>query len=146
MNPRPLGPEPSALPAALLPVTIEKKTLSFGKGVARVTGLEPVISGVTGQRDNQLRYTRVMVCTIKERMIRVNMEKAVFIRAKGISAGALRVNIKKIGADYSPPNNHPRCAAEKLLIDVRTKRSKHGLRGKKPPADESAQRIRRAAR
>ena len=26
--------------------------------LARVTGLEPVISGVTGQRDNQLRYTR----------------------------------------------------------------------------------------
>ena len=29
------------------------------EGLARVTGLEPVISGVTGQRDNQLRYTRV---------------------------------------------------------------------------------------
>ena len=30
------------------------------EGLARVTGLEPVISGVTGQRDNQLRYTRLM--------------------------------------------------------------------------------------
>ena len=115
LNPRPLGPEPSALPAALLPVTIEKKTLSFGKGVARVTGLEPVISGVTGQRDNQLRYTRVMVCTIKERMIRVNMEKTVFIRAKGISAGALKVNIKEIGADCTPPNKLPRCSCGEVV-------------------------------
>ena len=80
-----------------------------------MTGLEPVISGVTGQRDNQLRYTRVMVCTIKERMIRVNMEKTVFIRAKGISAGALKANIKEIGADCTPPNKHPRCSCGEVV-------------------------------
>ena len=93
----------------------------MGKGFARVTGLEPVISGVTGQRDNQLRYTRVIVRTIKERMIRVNMKKAVFIRAKGISAGTSRVKIKEMGADCTPffKNNLPRCSAEKLLIDVK---------------------------
>jgi hypothetical protein len=29
--------------------------------MARVTGLEPAASGVTGRRSNQLSYTRVLV-------------------------------------------------------------------------------------
>ena len=61
-NQRPQRPERRALPAALLPVN--KKSFQNRKLYARVTGLEPVISGVTGQRDNQLRYTRVMCLII----------------------------------------------------------------------------------
>ena len=62
LNLRPQRPERRALPAALLPVN--KKSFQNRKLYARVTGLEPVISGVTGQRDNQLRYTRVMCLII----------------------------------------------------------------------------------
>ena len=37
----------------------KKGSLKNTESLSRVTGLEPVISGVTGQRDNQLRYTRI---------------------------------------------------------------------------------------
>ena len=64
LNRRPLGPEPSALPPALLPVRRffrrEKNTHSLEWVVTGATGLEPAISGVTGQRDNQLRYAPVI--------------------------------------------------------------------------------------
>ncbi len=33
------------------------------KKVARVTGLEPAASGVTGRRSNQLSYTRILDAT-----------------------------------------------------------------------------------
>lgn len=36
------------------------KTEVFGQLFAGVTGLEPAIFGLTGRRDNQLRYTPVM--------------------------------------------------------------------------------------
>ena len=39
------------------------ETLKLGKNpdeMARVTGLEPAASGVTGRRSNQLSYTRVL--------------------------------------------------------------------------------------
>ena len=39
--------------------TRKKKTFRLAEGLARAAGLEPAISGVTGQRDNQLRYARV---------------------------------------------------------------------------------------
>ena len=70
MNRRPLGPEPSALPTALLPVRrfFRRKKIGCSKTevlnsflVTGATGLEPVVSGVTGQRDNQLRYAPVVV-------------------------------------------------------------------------------------
>ena len=39
------------------------------QGVARVTGLEPATSGVTGRRSNQLSYTR-MTLTPQRRPLR----------------------------------------------------------------------------
>ena len=36
------------------------RQMPFGR-MARVTGLEPAASGVTGRRSNQLSYTRVLV-------------------------------------------------------------------------------------
>lgn len=43
-----------------------KKAPSFSKkGVARVTGLEPATSGVTGRRSNQLSYTRSLCSSVK---------------------------------------------------------------------------------
>ena len=42
------------------------------KTLARVTGLEPATSGVTGRRSNQLSYTRSGVRLIGERRTRVN--------------------------------------------------------------------------
>ena len=55
-NPRPLGPEPSALATALQPEG--KKKPLYGAIDPRETGLEPVISGLTGRRDNQLHHSR----------------------------------------------------------------------------------------
>jgi hypothetical protein len=74
LNRGPLGPEPSALPAALLPDTsvlrktyvVKKIPIPANGFPTGATGLEPVISGVTGQRDNQLRYAPVMLLTIYE--------------------------------------------------------------------------------
>ena len=61
----------NALPTALLP-EINKKTFRLAEGLARAAGLEPAISGVTGQRDNQLRYARVMFVILHESGICVN--------------------------------------------------------------------------
>ena len=43
---------------------IKKKAFRLAEGLARAAGLEPAISGVTGQRDNQLRYARSMYLII----------------------------------------------------------------------------------
>ncbi len=78
MNLRHLGPEPSALAPALQPVVVifyfsfrgfasehphrrvyGKKPVHNWTGFTGATGLEPAISGLTGQRDNQLRYAPV---------------------------------------------------------------------------------------
>ena len=66
LNRRPQRPERRALPAALIPVKkIEKKSfLNKSESFSRAAGLEPAISGVTGQRDNQLRYARSMCLII----------------------------------------------------------------------------------
>ncbi len=53
-NRRPLRPERSALPAALIPE--KEKSPLYKRAQSGAKGLEPSISGVTGQRDNQLRY------------------------------------------------------------------------------------------
>ena len=42
-------------------------------------GLEPSISGVTGQRDNQLRYAPVTSVTISKALIRVKGERCFFV-------------------------------------------------------------------
>lgn len=44
-----------------------KKAPPFLKGVARVTGLEPATSGVTGRRSNHLSYTRSLVSACRPR-------------------------------------------------------------------------------
>ena len=82
MNRGPLRPERSALPAALLP---EKNTHSNARncdqtrmGFAGAKGLEPSISGVTGQRDNQLRYAPVIFIFYKIFEI-VSIGKSVFL-------------------------------------------------------------------
>ena len=49
-----------------------KKAFRLAEGLARAAGLEPAISGVTGQRDNQLRYARVMFVILYETLILVN--------------------------------------------------------------------------
>ena len=60
----------NALPTALLPVN--KKAFRLAEGLARAAGLEPAISGVTGQRDNQLRYARVMFFILLKTAFSVN--------------------------------------------------------------------------
>ena len=77
MNPRPLSPEPSTLPTALLP---EKKAHPSEWALAGATGLEPAIFGLTGRRDNQLRYAPVMFKNIPHDGICVKMffEKQIF--------------------------------------------------------------------
>ena len=51
----------------------EKKSfLNKSESFSRAAGLEPAISGVTGQRDNQLRYARVMFVILHESEICVN--------------------------------------------------------------------------
>ena len=52
--------------------TRNKKTFRLAEGLARAAGLEPAISGVTGQRDNQLRYARVMFFILHKTLACVN--------------------------------------------------------------------------
>src|SRR5690606_33206530 len=52
-----------------------------GEGVARVTGLEPATSGVTGRHSNQLSYTRVAPPREEERKERI----------RGVAASVKRV-------------------------------------------------------
>ena len=72
LNCRPQRPERRALPAALIPERTKKNLLNNQKVLARAAGLEPAISGVTGQRDNQLRYARLMFYILYETIICVN--------------------------------------------------------------------------
>ena len=71
LNPRHLSPEPSALPTALLPVQKKLSPSISGWALAGATGLEPAIFGLTGRRDNQLRYAPVTIITISQRVILV---------------------------------------------------------------------------
>ena len=48
-----------AAPAGLVAVRSSCAASSRDCAVARVTGLEPATSGVTGRRSNQLSYTRI---------------------------------------------------------------------------------------
>ena len=58
---------------------IKKRSLPKSEGLARAAGLEPAISGVTGQRDNQLRYARVMFVILYETLICVNNKTHFFL-------------------------------------------------------------------
>ncbi len=72
-------------PPALLPDTKKKPARKPGRAFTGATGLEPAVSGVTGQRDNQLRYAPVSMRTIAKEKKAVNSPykaNSTFLRQK----------------------------------------------------------------
>jgi hypothetical protein len=49
------------------------KLFGFLGEMARVTGLEPAASGVTGRRSNQLSYTRVLMAAKYDTVLALSM-------------------------------------------------------------------------
>jgi hypothetical protein len=45
---------------------VMKKARLYRRALAGATGIEPAISGLTGRRDNQLRYAPVTLMNIAE--------------------------------------------------------------------------------